>query len=109
MSFENEDNFAFNYDEEERHENPEGGEEIGIQIKKENGDMVYYEINTNDTVKSLIDRYREDVGIQGGTNIKLSMRAKMFDENKTFKDYGVVSNDTLDVYVRLHGGMKYMK
>ena len=78
--------------------------EFTICIKTVQGDTDNYQVKKEMTINELRQKYCRDKNFNAGTHVKFNFKGKNLDDNKTFKDYDISSDDTLHVLVRLSGG-----
>jgi ubiquitin C len=79
--------------------------EFTICIKTVQGDTDNFQVRKDMKIDELRKKYCEDKGFnRSGTHVKFNFKGKNLEENKTFGDYDISSDDTLHVLVRLSGG-----
>ena len=112
MSFENEDMFGSNpfdsngnRDDQGPAEPNEDGEQVTVNVKNVNGEVLSYEIKTSDKIGGLIETYKKDIGSDKNAKVIFSFQGKILDEKSTFADNNINSDDTIHSLIRLKGGL----
>ena len=85
-------------------------EMIKVFIKDIQGTSLEYEVNINDPVSSLINKYKTSISLSDECSIKLNNQGRSVNSNKTFKEENIQDEVTLSAITKIESEIRvYIK
>ena len=90
----------------DKQDTPKKDENIHVNLKDIQGNVITLSLNENDTVQKLIDEYKNLKGLPRNCNILVYKEGRKALEEKTLKSLNIQDDDTLNCAIRLMGGRR---
>ena len=90
----------------DKQDTPKKDENIKVNIKDIQGDVITLSLNENDTVQKLIEQYKNLKGLPRNCIILIYKDGRKALEEKTLKSLNIQDDVTLNCAIRLPGGRR---